>query len=179
MGEVKTKFVSIQPVEKADASNIAAAINRAMADQMGFDNPEDWLKKTVAFASDGAAVMTGKKTGVLTRLKGDRHFILAIHCFPHRLELAFKDAAKKVPLHSKIEAFLLQIYLFYHNSALNRANLKNSFETLGKKKLMPSRVGGTRWVSHMLRALDTFLESYPAIVQHLQQVFIFMQNLTS
>lgn len=138
MGEVKTKFVAIEPVEKADASNNAAALNSAMQKQMGFADPDDWLKKTVAFASDGAAVMTGKKSGVVTRLKGDRHYILAIHCFPHRLELAFRDAAKKVPLHSRIETFLLQIYVFYHNSPLNRANLKNSFTSLGTKMLMPS-----------------------------------------
>ena len=35
---------------------------------------------------------------------------------------------------------------------------------------MPTRVGGTRWVPHMLKALDHFLRGYAAVVQHLEQI---------
>ena len=35
---------------------------------------------------------------------------------------------------------------------------------------MPTRVGGTRWVAHVLKALDHFLRGYPTIVQHLEQI---------
>ena len=38
--------------------------------------------------------MTGKDTGVVVRLKGDKQYIIAMHCMNHRLELAFKDAVK-------------------------------------------------------------------------------------
>uniref|UniRef100_A0A1A8B7D6 Uncharacterized protein n=1 Tax=Nothobranchius furzeri TaxID=105023 RepID=A0A1A8B7D6_NOTFU len=35
---------------------------------------------------------------------------------------------------------------------------------------MPTRTAGTRWVSHLLTALDHFLRGYSAIVQHLEQI---------
>ena len=54
---------------------------------------------------------------------------------------------------------------------LNRANLKASYQSLQKSTLMPTRVGGTRWVSHILKALDHFVRGhYAPIVQHLEQI---------
>ena len=161
--------MGIQPVEKADAENIEQAMVNIMEKEAGLERSE-WLDKTVAFASDGAAVMTGRKTGVVTRLKAGRPEIIGVHCFPHRLELAFKDAIKDVSLHKKVEGFLLSLYLFYHNSPLNRGNLKRSFKCLGMRSKLPSRVGGTRWVGHTLTALHIFLEGYNAFLQHFQQV---------
>ncbi|XP_051810175.1 uncharacterized protein LOC127535663 [Acanthochromis polyacanthus] len=38
------------------------------------------------------------------------------------------------------------------------------------KPLMPTRVGGTRWVGHHLRALQNLMMGYEAIKQHLEQV---------
>ena len=62
------------------------------------------------------------------------------------------------------------LYYFYHNSPLNRANLKASFNSLQMPAILPTRVGGTRWVSHVLKALDHFLRGYSAIIQHLEQI---------
>ena len=61
-------------------------------------------------------------------------------------------------------------YYFYHNSPLNHANLKQSYQSLDKAPLRPTRVGGTCWVDHVLKALDHFLRGYQAIVQHLEQM---------
>ena len=75
----------------------------------------------------------------------------------HRLELSFKDVAKNNLCHKKLDTLLLGLYYFYHNSPLNRANLKASYQSLQKSPLMPTRVGGTCWVSHILKALDHFV----------------------
>ena len=56
------------------------------------------------------------------------------------------------------------------NSNLNRTNLKTACETMAIKKLVPTRVGGTRWVPHTLRALNNLWTIYPALVLHLSQV---------
>ena len=42
-----------------------------------------------------------------------------------------------------------------------------SFEALGLKPVMPSRVGGTRWIPHLHRALIAWQSGYPAIIQQL------------
>ena len=44
-------------------------------------------QKLVALGSDGASVMTGKKSGVITLLQGDKPTIIWVQCFGHRLEL--------------------------------------------------------------------------------------------
>ncbi|KAK7944843.1 hypothetical protein WMY93_000571 [Mugilogobius chulae] len=49
-------------------------------------------------------------------------------------------------------------------------NLMNSFQALGHMRLVPTRIGGTRWVGHLLRALDHFLRGYQGLVLHLEQI---------
>ena len=99
------------------------------------------------------------------------NLLQGIHCMGHVLELGLKDAVKEVPLHRRLDELLLGLYYFYHNSPLNRANLKRSTEAIEKKSLMPTRVGGTRWLGHTLQALTQVLKGYSALVQHLGQVF--------
>ena len=164
-GNTTTHLVSVEPVEKADAVHISSAIVSAMADV-----DATWKQKLVATGTDGANVMVGNKAGVVQLLKGERDFVVRIHCMNHRLELSFRDAAKATNCHKKLSALLLGLYLFYKNSPLNRANFNNSFKALGKKPLVPARACGTRWVGHMQKAVDNFLKGHKATVQHLQQI---------
>ena len=50
--------------------------------------------------------------------------------------------------------------------------LKRTFDVLGKKNIMPTRVSGTRWLPHILRAVENLWKGYPTIVMHMQQVNI-------
>ena len=173
-GRVTVDFVSVEHVEKADATGIYNALNAAMG-RVGFEK-EDWTKKLVGFGSDGAAVMSGKKGGVIAKLKADQPLVQGVHCHAHRLELAFKDALGKQPLYIKLDTLLSVLYLFYRNSSLNRSMLKRTFDALRKKHIMPTRVGGTRWLPHVLRAVENLWKAYPAIVMHMQEVNIFNYN---
>ena len=163
--EVHVHFCSLHPVGKADAENITNAIMSGATKVL-----PDWQSKLVAVASDGASVMTGKKTGVVTRLKKDTPHLVGIHGMAHRLELAYKDAVKNNKLHQDLETLLMGLYNFYHYSPLNRSNLKAAYTLLDMTPLMPTRVGGTRWVGHQKRALDNFLNGYQAILLHLEQI---------
>ena len=167
-GVVFTQFLRLQSVDKADAQHIASAITKAASSGLGVEE-EVWRGRLVGVGSDGAAVMVGRKSGVVTRLSDGLPHVLGVHCMAHRLELSFKDVAKKNLCHKKLDTLLLGLYYFYHNSPLNRANLKASYQSLQKSPLMPTRVGGTRWVSHILKALDHFVRGYAPIVQHLSK----------
>ena len=57
----------------------------------------------------------------------------------------------------------------YQNSPLNRTNL-NAFRCLSINIKLPTRAGGARWVGHILRALEHFLDGYPAFQLHLEQL---------
>ena len=131
-GEVKVRFVGIQDVEKADSAHIAQVIISQMDSVC-----EGWEEKLVACATDGAAVMTGLKTGVVTRLQGDKDYVLRVHCMAQRQELAFSDAIRKNPMFQRVEELLSGLFTFYHTSPLNRAYLVNTFETLKATPLMP------------------------------------------
>ncbi|XP_061168890.1 zinc finger protein 862-like [Saccostrea echinata] len=100
----------------------------------------------------------------------ERPFVKGIHCSAHRFELAYKDGTKDIPIHKKCELLLLNLYLFYKYSSLNRANLKIAFDSIGKKMLVPTRVGGTRWLPHTERALKHVITGYDGIVLHLEQM---------
>ena len=63
-GVVSVKFVSLQSFHKGSAVNIKAAVDNGMGSLYG-----KWKSKIVAFGSDGAAVMTGKKGGVIALLR--------------------------------------------------------------------------------------------------------------
>lgn len=170
-GKIFTRFVGIKSVKKADAETITRTIRSIMGGVC-----EDWESKLVALATDGAAVMVGCKNDVVTRLKGDRAYIIGIHCMAHRQELAFMDAIRSHALFQRVEEFLSGLFTFYHTSPLNRANLEASFQALGQKPLVPTRIGGTRWVGHLLCALDHFLRGFRGIVQHLEQVVWLYNN---
>ena len=166
-GLVKEHFVSIESVEKADAGGVLAAIETSMVHAAG---QPDWKSKLVAIGTDGASVNTGKNTGVVKRLRDEVPHLVGVHCMAHRLELSLNDAAKTVPPQKATNQLLLSLYLFYHASPLNGSNLKNSCRSLDMVFLVPTRVGGTRWAAHTLKALTHLIRGYPALVQHLQQV---------
>ena len=90
---VFTQFLGLQSVDKADAQHTASAIITAASSGLGVE--EVWRGRLVGVGSDGAAVMVGRKSGVITRLSDGLPRVLGVHCMAHRLELSFKDVAKK------------------------------------------------------------------------------------
>ena len=174
-GTPETFLVGVMSVQRADAASITEAVFRSFKDYLGLPE-ETWLKKLVGVGTDGASVMTGCKSGVVTRLREAQKKLIpgsslvGIHCYAHRLELAFKDALRKIPLFKKIEGLLLGIYYFYRNSTLNRSMLRESFDAENIQGQMPTRVGGTRWVGHVRTALTSMLTSFKALKLHLNQV---------
>ena len=93
-GNVHTKFVAIKSPKSPDAIGLYNSIMDALAD-IGLTEQEV-KKKLVGFGCDGASVMIGKKGGVSSHLKKISPELVTVHCFAHRLELAYKDAIKKI-----------------------------------------------------------------------------------
>lgn len=87
-GKLETHFVALQELEGSSAEDIFTKINYVL-NTKGIDS-----KGLIVMATHGAAVMTGKKSGVVQRFKEQNPFLLAIHCGSHRLALAAHQAAK-------------------------------------------------------------------------------------
>ena len=87
---------------------------------------EELKKKLVGFGCDGV----GKKGGISAFLKQLQASCITVHCFAHRLELAYKDAVKENKLYDSCIVLLLGLYYFYHNSPKQRQLLKWSFPVI-------------------------------------------------
>lgn len=173
-GCITTDFIGVDSCEKASAENIVNGLQNVVETNLSYDWHQ-FLLKTVAISCDGASVMVGSKGGVGAILRKQQPDLITIHCMAHRLELSLKDASKSVKLYDKtINVFAMGLYYFYHNSSLNRAMLKRSANILktdvDKGLLLPTRVGGTRWIGHTALALEHLKVSYKYIVGHLGQV---------
>lgn len=91
-------FVNTAHVSKSDASGIIKAMKNSV---IKLDIPwNDFIQKLVGMGSDGASFMLGCNNGVAAHLRRLQPVMVAVHCYAHKLELAFKDAIKHVPLDS-------------------------------------------------------------------------------
>jgi hypothetical protein len=77
-----------------------------------------------AFASDGANVMTGIKSGVARLLGGKFPKVIPWHCLNHRLELAAGDSADEVQGVSHFRIFMGSLYSLYSCSPRHINNLR-------------------------------------------------------
>jgi hypothetical protein len=175
-GSVSVTFAGVSSPEKANAEGIIACVKNIFHQNMGIEW-EELMVKVVGLSCDGASVMVGCRNGVSAIMKREQPSLLTIHCMAHRLELSLKDCLKTVKSVDKaVNTLVTGLYLFYHNSPLNRSMLKRAHEALraeGDEPLkMPTRGGGTRWIGHLVSAIENLLQSYKYIVGHLGQVTI-------
>ncbi|CAG8458076.1 8780_t:CDS:2 [Scutellospora calospora] len=91
--------------------------------------------------SDGASVM------LATQLKALYPFLTEHHCISHRLALAGKDAAKKVPYFSHYEYIVKKLYTYFSTSFLRMQNLKMIEKEFGDPELVLLQIVTTRWLS--------------------------------
>ncbi|XP_075596817.1 sperm flagellar protein 2 isoform X2 [Balearica regulorum gibbericeps] len=170
-GKVHCQIVGVQPVHKPDASTIKSAIEEALQKNLQLSlASQDWSRKLVGFGSDGTDVMVGENSGVAKLLREIQPCVQSVHCFAHRLKLAYKGAIKNIQLYNILSNILRNMYYFYHNSPLNKNNLKATYEAIKLRPAIPSRIGGSQWLPRLQRALQILLKGYPAIVLHLSKI---------
>lgn len=90
-GKPRSTFLRMVDLVDGTAECIEEAIRAYITDK------ELPFSKLMGFGSDGASVMTGRLTGVGTRLHQSNPHFVAIHCVAHRLALPCSQAGEKVP----------------------------------------------------------------------------------
>lgn len=125
---------------------------------------------TVLDTKDTHLLFPGKKTGLAALLKKDWPHLLVTHCLAHRLELSFKDAIKAcdTKMYDKATTLLLGLYYLYRKSPKQKKALMECFNMLKMQPILPTRIGGTRWLPHYKRAIDAFLKGYKAYRMQLE-----------
>ncbi|KAJ4948497.1 hypothetical protein JOQ06_020031 [Pogonophryne albipinna] len=165
-GEPKTVFFSLQPVKHAHAQGLYEAIEQAFVDN-GID---DWKRKLVGMACDGAPVNLGRKNSVATRVKENAECVVTVHCVAHRLELAILQAIKDNRPLDDLKDIQKKIHKHYQYSPKVLREVKSIATSLETKVLKPNRVDGTRWTPHMQRALEVLATSYEVLLSHFEHV---------
>ena len=111
---LETKFLFVEnALEKsnsADAETLFKVLCSKL-DKLGIE-----VDKVSSLASDGAAVMLGKNSGLATRLKELNAKILSIHCICYRLALTCTDSNKDVEYVANVEEILRQPWKYLENS---------------------------------------------------------------
>ena len=160
-GEVKTSFVSDTTLNTATADVITNAI-KSEVESHDLD-----INNMTGFASDGAAVFTGAKTGVTTRLKAQIPGLVTVHCKDHRLALACRDSFKEVPLFKKTDKLLEDLYRYYKNSSVHTASLKEVQKSFEDAPINIKQAKHHRWLSHS-QSVNSIVRSYRSLVVDLE-----------
>ncbi|XP_046555327.1 zinc finger protein 862-like [Haliotis rubra] len=103
-GESKLAFLRDVEIPNGTANTIVENIKDYLHDA-DLDK-----SKMTCFASDGPAVMTGKKNGVVAQLKKENPSLIDIHCINHRMQLAVSSAFKSVTSIENVEELLMGLF---------------------------------------------------------------------
>jgi hypothetical protein len=159
-------FMLLDLIELNDqlADTIIAALLDCLA-KHGFDDA--YLREhLVAFASDGASVMTGRKSGVATQLAKKYPSIITWHCLNHRLELAVGDAIDETQGTNHFRSFMDALYTLYSRSPKTSRKLETEAHELDIQIKKIGRVLNTRWVASSFRTVAAVWNNFEALANH-------------
>ena len=154
---IKTSFLQITDIPNGTADTIEAALLQVLSGN-GID-----LSRLRGFGTDGAAVMTGSRNGVATKLRSHSPRMISVHCINHRLALAAAHAADGIPYIQRFKSILQSLFYFYQNSAVRMAGLHAIQEVLDQPMIKCKEAKDVRWLSHDM-AIKAVIRTYQAIL---------------
>lgn len=173
------KFLAVNNLLEGDATNANAnTITKCILSEVARCNLS--TDQLTSIASDGAAVMVGRKNGVATQLKKVNPKLINIHCVCHKLALACGDANDTISYVKEFESLLLQLWKFFEYSCVRTAAfLKAQLALAGmnvpkdekKRQLIGRKLQKacrTRWLS-LDKSVQGVFQDYVAILLTLNQ----------
>ncbi len=141
-GKPEEHFMTILHIKATDAATIADALNTFITKkQLDYH-------KLVGQAYDGAAVFSGRRTGVQMRIRTHSAHAIYFHCACHRLQLASIQAAERNPEIKKVFGMMTNIWKLFYYSPKKAETLKEIQSALQLPELKIVKPSDTRWLSH-------------------------------
>ncbi|XP_007502354.1 E3 SUMO-protein ligase KIAA1586 homolog isoform X2 [Monodelphis domestica] len=154
-------FVALKELMSMTADCIFSTLLSALND-CGFNN--DYLNDNlIAFCSDGANSVLGRKSGVALKLLENFPKIILWHCLNHRLQLSLDDSISEIEQVNHLKMFLDKTYSIYHLSNTSHTELETIAKELELEIIKIGRVLGPRWAACSLRVATAVWRSYPAL----------------
>ncbi|CAJ1048595.1 uncharacterized protein LOC111859658 [Xyrichtys novacula] len=125
--------------------------------------------KLASFASDGAAVMIGRKAGVGKRLQDSFPGLITVQCVAHCLNLAVSDYIKgqrAVHYLTKYARTVGTIFWFYQASSIRTSSLKDMERLFELPQIKLQGGNASRWESNK-EATDVMRRILPALIADL------------
>ena len=117
----------------------------------------------ISSTADGASVNFGRYSGLVTRQKSNRKWLVTIHCVSHRAELSIKDSIYKNHFFKEIDEFMIGLFAFFKNSGKLKRMVQNSAKLHGIQYYIIPKISGTRFITHRLRGVDSLLHNWTAL----------------
>lgn len=174
-GNVDVKFLGIRDLLKDFDSANAEAIFQTLKTEVESKGLK--FENLMGFASDGARVMTGHKTGVAAKIKAENKTCISIHCVCHKLALACASSVEDLAYLKKVETTLRQLWQWFENSPkrlaaflkvqqnLKQAQVSNKAEKILLRRL--KKACTTRWLSFE-NSVSSLKKEYHSVLLTLQ-----------
>uniref|UniRef100_A0A8C4RMG3 HAT C-terminal dimerisation domain-containing protein n=1 Tax=Erpetoichthys calabaricus TaxID=27687 RepID=A0A8C4RMG3_ERPCA len=156
-------FLHFEFAERLDAVGLTEKIVHLL-ERHGLD----YKNNLIGQAYDGAAVMSGKHSGVQDRIKEKAKYAFYIHCSAHHLNLVLVDAIKAVPEAEEFFALLQSLYVFTSGSYVHPKWLAVQSEMHGSTREL-QQLSDTRWACRFV-ALHNIMDRLPALKKILQEM---------
>ncbi|XP_077974159.1 E3 SUMO-protein ligase KIAA1586-like [Styela clava] len=154
-------FLDLAELEQHGAEEIYATLLNSLH-LVGFD--EAYLEKNlIAFCTDGASVMLGRRSGLGIKLKNNFPDIILWHCLNHRLQLVLDAAITDIKQVNHLEIFMDKIHTIFHKSNKNQMEIFKISEELGQQIAEIGRVSGSKWSACSLESALAVWHAYPAL----------------
>ena len=127
------------------------------------------VQKFIGIGTDGASVMTGRKTGVVKQLRDQCPSLVGVHCAAHRCALAASQATKDIPEMEWYSRVVTNVFRFFSNSALRENKLREIQQLLNQPQLKYADIHSVRWLS-MENAVCILYRTYPALCMTLSDM---------
>lgn len=155
---VTTELLS---VPELDSSSTAVNISKLVLRELSENKIP--LQNCIAFMSDNASVMVGKKGGVSTLLKKEQPNMLSLGCGCHLINLAVKKAVSELPL--KIEEFLMDLFYYFHHSDKRKSEFEEFQILYNDEAKQILKHCATRWLS-LTTSLQRVMELWKPLVKY-------------
>ena len=171
-----TKFLTTIHLSVSDATGHGIAIE--ILSYLESQNIN--IDKLCGFGSNGASVMTGRKTGVTGKLLEHNPAIINIHCMAHRLALCTSQAADKVPYLKEYQQTVTNIFYYFKHSANCVHKMKAIQDLFEDPILQYTEVHEVRWLS-FYKAVETIYRTLSSLLTFLarrkmQKVLVYLRN---
>lgn len=121
------------------------------------------IENLIAFASDNASVMVGKKGGVQALLKKDVPNLFVLGCVCHSMHLCSSAASKHIPRY--VEKLARNINSYFCHSAKRVSEFKELQELFNVKTHKLLKTSSTRWLS-LEQVIKRILEQWEPLTHY-------------